>query len=226
MVLSTPFIRNGLRNKMYLGILPALLYGTLNTLLVFAITLLTTIPLAFVGSFVYYHGTKWIRKLLMLYISIIRGTPLLLQLMFVFFGLPYLGITLDRLTSVLLAFTINYTAYFMEILRGGLESIDIGQSEAGTVLGYTKLQIYYYLLMPQTIKIVLPSMTNETLTLIKDTALISVLGISELLKAGKNAVNAYSSALPFIYVGIIYYLLNLLFEQILRIIESKLNYYR
>ena len=159
------------------------------------------------------------------YINLMRGTPLLLQLMFIYFGLPYIGITFGREQAAFIAFILNYTAYLAEILRGGIQSIDKGQIEAAKILGLTKFQTFFKITMPQVIKNVLPSLANEGATLIKDTSLIHILGISELLKTGRNAVNTLSSLVPFVIVAILYLILismtNLLFDQI----EKKYSYY-
>lgn len=155
-----------------------------------------------------------------------RGTPLLLQLMFFYFGLPLFGITLSREMAALLAFLINYTAYFVEILRGGIQSIDIGQKEASLVLGYSNTHTFLFILLPQALKNCIPSFINESLTLLKDTCLIAILGMDELLRYAKIAAGTYATGLPFIYVGIIYLLLNIPIAKGLSMIEKKLNYYR
>lgn len=155
-----------------------------------------------------------------------RGTPLLLQLMFFYFGLPLFGITLSREVAALLAFLINYTAYFVEILRGGIQSIDIGQKEASLVLGYSNTYTFFFILLPQALKNSIPSFINESLTLLKDTCLIAILGMDELLRYAKIAAGTYATGLPFIYVGIIYLLLNIPIAKGLSWVEKKLNYYR
>jgi ABC-type amino acid transport system permease subunit len=146
--------------------------------------------------------------------------------MFIFFGLPYLGITLDRNTSIYVAFILNYTAYFLEIIRGGIQSVDINQSEACQVLGYSKARTYGRIILPQAIVNCFPSLSNEVLTLIKDTSLINILGASELLKAGRNAVNTYATAIPFIYVGIIYLTMTFIIEIIMKNIEKRIDCYK
>lgn len=197
-----------------------LLEGSLVTLEVFFITLLASLPIATLLASIQNLNIKPLNLLFKLFITIERGTPLLLQMMFVFFGLPYMGITLDRNTSIYVAFILNYAAYFMEIIRGGIASLDKGQAEAAQVLGFSKFATYTRIILPQAIQNCLPSIGNEVLTLVKDTSLITVLGASELLKAGRSAVNTFGTAIPFIYVGIIYLLMTLVCAFILDTIEK------
>ena len=136
-----------------------------------------------------------------------RGTPLLLQIVFVFFGLPIVGITFDRLPAAMIAFIFNYAAYFGEIFRGGIDSIDKGQYDAAKVLGFNTVQTYTKIILPQMIKIVLPSVANEVITLVKDTALVYVVGLGELLRAGKIASNRDASLVPLVMVGVFYLVL-------------------
>lgn len=203
-------------------ILP-LFEGTLVTLQVFAGTFAVSLPLAILLASIQAAKIKPLNFLFQLFIMIERGTPLLLQMMFVFFGLPYMGITLNREASIYLAFILNYTAYFMEILRGGINSVDPGQLEACQVLGYSRFASYVRVILPQALQACFPSIGNEVLTLIKDTSLITVLGASELLKAGRSAVNTYGTAIPFIYVGIIYLLLTTTAEFLLKKTEKKME---
>ena len=200
--------------------------GTLVTLQVFIITLVLSFPLSLILASIQRLENTIINSILKVYITIERGTPLLLQMMFIFFGLPYLGITLDRNTSIYVAFVLNYTAYFLEILRGGIQSVDINQSEACQVLGYSKTVAYGRIILPQAIVNCFPSISNEVLTLIKDTSLINILGASELLKAGRNAVNTYATAIPFIYVGIIYLAMTFIIEIIMKRIEKRIDCYK
>ncbi len=150
----------------------------------------------------------------------------MLQLMFVFFGLPYIGITFSRTTAAIIALVLNYTAYFVEILRGGIQSIDEGQIEAAQMLGFSKRYIYLKILLPQALRNCIPSFMNECLTLLKDTCLVSILGIDELLRYAKIAVNRQANVLPFVYAALIYLLLNLPITKGLNTIEKKLNYYK
>ncbi len=200
--------------------------GTLVTLQVFIITLVLSFPLSLLLASIQRIKNPIINSILRIYIIVERGTPLLLQMMFIFFGLPYLGITLDRNTSIYVAFILNYTAYFLEIIRGGIQSVDINQSEACQVLGYSKARTYGRIILPQAIVNCFPSLSNEVLTLIKDTSLINILGASELLKAGRNAVNTYATAIPFIYVGIIYLTMTFIIEIIMKNIEKRIDCYK
>lgn len=202
------------------------LEGTLVTLQVFIITLALSFPLSLLLASIQRIKNPIINSILRVYITIERGTPLLLQMMFIFFGLPYLGITLDRNTSIYVAFVLNYTAYFLEIIRGGIQSVDVNQSEACQVLGYSKARAYGRIILPQAIVNCFPSISNEVLTLIKDTSLINILGASELLKAGRNAVNTYATAIPFIYVGVIYLAMTFIIELIMKSIEKRVDCYK
>lgn len=196
--------------------------GCLVTLRVFFITLVSSLPLAVVLASIQATNIKLVNLFFKIFIMIERGTPLLLQMMFVFFGLPYLGITLDRDSAIYVAFILNYTAYFMEIVRGGIQSIDKGQLEACQVLGYSRSASFTRIILPQALYACFPSIGNEVLTLIKDTSLITVLGASELLKAGRTAVNTYATATPFIYVGIIYLLMTISTEFIMKKMEKSM----
>lgn len=212
--------------SMLIKLLPSLLEGASMSLFIFFGTLLVSYPLSLLFSYLYTLQIKGLNQLFRFYIMIERGTPLLLQLMFIYFGLPLLNISIDRMSSVFIAFILNYVAYFMEINRGGIESVDKGQEEAAKVLGYSKTQCFRYIILPQAFKITLPSLGNEALTLIKDTSLVTVLGVTELLKVGRNAVNVYATALPFIYVGVIYLIMTSMCSLIIKKIESRLSFYR
>lgn len=163
--------------------------------------------------------------ILKIYINLMRGTPLLLQLMFIYFGLPYIGITFQREEAAFIAFIINYAAYFAEIFRGGIQSIDKGQFEAAKILGISKKNTFIKIILPQVYKRVLSTLGNEATTLIKDTSLIYILGISELMKTGRSAVNTLSSLIPFVIVGILYYILINSINLIFNYLEKKYSYY-
>lgn len=195
--------------------------GLKMTLFVFIVTLIVSFSLAVLLSLVYQKAKGVIKRCLSIYITLERGTPLLLQMMFIYYGLPYLNLNFNRLTTVLIAFILNYTAYFIEINRAGLEAISPKQYEAALVLGYKKWQIYYHIIGPQAFKVALPAITNETLTLIKDTSLITVLGVSEILKVTKTAVNTYATAIPFIYAGLIYLMLTITIEYGFKLLERR-----
>ena len=165
-----------------------------------------------------------------IYISIMRGTPLMLQLMVVYFG-PYYIFRIRissgyRLTAVLIGFAINYAAYFAEIYRGGIEAIPIGQYEAARVLGYSKTQTFFRIIFPQVIKHILPPVTNEVITLVKDTSLAFVLAVTEMFTMAKQIAAAQTSMVPYIAAGIFYYVLNLIVAIAMEALEKKLDYYR
>lgn len=188
-------------------ILPSLIDGLKMTLLLFSITAIITIPLGIIVAIARIYASSVLSRLLQIYIYLMRGTPLLLQLMVAFFGLPLVGITLDRFPAALLAFGLNYTAYFAEIFRGGILAIPKGQFEAIQVLGIGKTRGFIRIILPQVTRISLPAIGNEVISLVKDTSLVYVLGLGELLRAGQIAANTYASLIPFIAVGMIYLLI-------------------
>lgn len=206
-------------------LLPAMIDGLITTLQVFFFTLILSIPLGILVSIGRLSKIKLISKITELYIWVMRGTPLMLQIVFVFFGLPIVGIIFDRFTAVLIAFILNYAAYFGEIFRGGMESIDKGQYEAAKVLGLTPYKTFTRIILPQMFKIVLPSIANEVITLVKDTSLIYIVGIGELLRAGKIASNRDVSLIPLVIVAIIYLLLTAIFTGIFNKTEKRYSYY-
>ncbi|MEG0313662.1 MAG: amino acid ABC transporter permease [Erysipelotrichaceae bacterium] len=210
----------------FINLLPSLLGGCKVTLSLFALTLIISIPLSLILSGIRSLKLKPVNMILSIYIYIERGTPLLLQLMLIFFGLPKIGITFDRYPAALLAFLLNYTAYFTEIFRGGINSIDEGQFEASKVLGLSNIHTFNRIIFPQAIKNTIPSIGNEVLALIKDTSLVSIISLEELLRVGNQAAARMSSILPFIYVGVIYLVLTFFITQMLNFIEKKFNYYK
>ena len=203
------------------AILPALIDGAGMTLKVFIFTLLGSIPLGIVIAFALQTHFKPLTWLINIYVWLMRGTPLLLQLIFVFYGLPLIGIVFERYDAALFAFILNYAAYFAEIFRGGIQSIPQGQYEAAKVLQLTKQQIVTKIILPQVVKIVLPSIGNEVINLVKDTSLIYVLGLGDLLRAGKIAMSRDVTILPLAMVGTIY----LLFTAVLTLLSKRLEKY-
>lgn len=201
-----------------------ILDGAFVTLFIFSITLLLSLPLGLVVANLRRSKFKPLANLMKFYIWLMRGTPLLLQLMFVFFGLPFVGIVLQRFPAAIIAMVLNYTAYFAEIMRGGMDAVDQGQIEAGTVLGISKWHIYTRIVLPQMWKTIMPSIGNEVITLLKDTSLVYVLGIGELLRAGQIAANTLASLTPFIVVGILYLLFTAILTLILNKIEKRFTY--
>ncbi|MFH5837394.1 amino acid ABC transporter permease [Proteiniclasticum sp. C24MP] len=200
---------------------PVLLQGLGQTLFYFVITLITSSLLGVLVTYLY--GFKRIRPFISAYISIVRGTPLLLQLIFIYFGLPYFGITLDRMTAALIGFTFNYTGYIAEILRGGIQSVPQDQKDVAFVLGFSKSYTFYRILLPLSVRNSFPSLSNEVLVLLKDTALIYALGLSELIKVSRTLANIYVSAVPFIIVGLIYFTLSIIIEKLLKKIEKNMR---
>ena len=206
--------------------------GFLTTLAIFMLTLVGSLPL---GLLVYF-GKKSrfapLRWVVNVYISIMRGTPLILQLMVVYFGPNLLfGIPLPsnwRFIAVIVGFVINYAAYFAEIYRGGIESIPVGQYEAAEVLGYTKYQTFMKIILPQMIKRVMPSVTNEVITLVKDTSLAYVIGVVEMFTRAKqiNSAPGGMGLWAFLAAGVIYYVFNFIVTVVMDQVEKKMSYYQ
>ncbi|HOK49489.1 MAG TPA: amino acid ABC transporter permease [Sedimentibacter sp.] len=210
-------------------LVPMTLEGLKVTLGVFAVTLLLSLPLAVVVAKLRMSKNRIISKMTGTYIYIMRGTPLLLQLMFIFFGfyrVPYIGYPFSREQAIVIAFVLNYTAYFAEIFRGGINSIDVGQHEAALVLGLSKTRTFMRIILPQVIKNVLPSIGNEVITLVKDTSLVYILGSSDILKAARSVSNVYAAFSPYIYIGLVYMVIIAVLTRILDKIESRFDYYR
>lgn len=204
--------------------------GMLVSLEIFVLTLVFSLPLGLLVAFGRMSKISPIRWLTKIYISVMRGTPLMLQLMVVYFGPYYIfGIRISsgyRLTAVLIGFAINYAAYFAEIYRGGIEAIPTGQYEAARVLGYSKAQTFFRIIFPQVIKHILPPVTNEVITLVKDTSLAFVLAVTEMFTMAKQIAAAQTSMVPYIAAGIFYYVLNLTVAIAMEALEKKLDYYR
>lgn len=196
---------------------------------IFAITLIGALPLGLIIAFGRMSKNIVLRTITKFYISIMRGTPLMLQLMVVYFGPYYLfEIPLSReyrLIAVFIGFILNYAAYFAEIYRAGIESIPDGQYEAAKVLGYKKGQTFFKIILPQVIKRILPPVTNETITLVKDTSLAFVIAVTEMFTVAQRIAAAQTTMLPFLVAGIFYYLMNLLVAVVMERIEKKLDYY-
>ena len=203
---------------------PSLWDGFLISLQIFFIVGITSIPLGFLIAVIRVYAPRWIGSIIQVYIFIMRGTPLLLQLMFFFFGLPFIGIVMDRFTAAILAFIINYAAYYAEIFRGGILAIPRDQFESITVLGIGKVRGFIRIIVPQVFRIVLPSVGNEIISLVKDTSLVYILGIGELLRAGQIAANTYASLIPFLGVGFLYLSVTGIITIILNTLEAKRNY--
>lgn len=196
---------------------------------IFAITLIGALPLGLIIAFGRMSKNIVLRTITKFYISIMRGTPLMLQLMVVYFGPYYLfesPLSREyRLIAVFIGFILNYAAYFAEIYRAGIESIPDGQYEAAKVLGYKKGQTFFKIILPQVIKRILPPVTNETITLVKDTSLAFVIAVTEMFTVAQRIAAAQTTMLPFLVAGIFYYLMNLLVAVVMERIEKKLDYY-
>ena len=204
--------------------------GFLVTVEIFALTLLFSLPLGMLVAFGRMSRCKIVKLIAKLYISVMRGTPLMLQIIVVYFG-PYYMFRLKmgtgyRFPAVIIAFVINYAAYFAEIYRSGIESMPRGQYEAAEVLGYSKAQTFIRIILPQVIKRVLPSITNETITLVKDTSLAFTISIAEMFTVAKQIGAAQTSVVPLLAAGIFYYVFNLIVATVMEYIEKRLSYYR
>ena len=208
-----------------INFMPQVFEGLKTTLLVFTLTLILSIPLGVIIALGRISKIKVLKSITGIYIYIFRGTPLLLQILFIFFGLPLFGISLNRLPAAILAMVLNYGAYFGEIFRAGINSIDKGQVEAAEVIGMSKRDTFFRIILPQALKRVFPPVSNEVVTLVKDTALVYVVGLDELLKVAKIASNRLTSIMPFVVVGIVYLILNGIIAKILEKIEQKYSYY-
>lgn len=206
----------------------ALLKGFGETLNIFLLTLVFSIPLGLLVAFGTMSKFSPLRMLMKSIVWIIRGSPLMLQLIIVFygpgllFGLPAMG----RFTAVILAFTINYACYFSEIYRGGIESIPVGQYEAGQVLGLTKNQIFFRIILMQVVKRIIPSMGNEIITLVKDTSLARVIAVYEIMWVGQAFIKSDGLIWPMFYTGAFYLVFSGLLTLLFQRIEHKLDYYR
>ena len=207
-------------------VLPSLLDGALITLQVFFVVILFSIPLGAILAFLMQVPFRPLRWLLNLYVWIMRGTPLLLQLIFIYYVLPSAGITFDRMPAAILAFTLNYAAYFAEIFRGGIEAIPKGQYEAAKVLKLSQVQTVRYIILPQVVKIVLPSVFNEIINLVKDSSLVYVLGVGDLLLASKTAANRDATLAPMFIAGGIYLILIGVVTILSKYVEKKFSYYK
>lgn len=203
--------------------------GMLRTTGIFVLTLLGALPLGMVVALLKKSRFVVVRSVISVYISIIRGTPLMLQLLVWYFGPFYLfGMNIGgwRYPAIILGFVLNYAAYFAEIYRGGIESIPVGQYEAAEVLGYTKVQTFMRIIMPQVIKRIMPAVTNEVITLVKDTSLAFTLAYQEVFSLAKQISASQTSFTPFVIAGIFYFVANYLVEFGMARIEKALDYYK
>lgn len=214
------------------ALLPILWGGFKTTLAIFSLTLLFSIPLGLLVAVLKMSKYRIISLPVSFYISVMRGTPLLLQIVAIYFGTYYLNeslgtnVSIDRFPAVILAFSINYAAYFAEIFRGGIQAIGKGQYEAATMLGLTRTQTFYRIILPQVLKHVVPASANEVITLVKDTSLAQVIAVTELFALAKKQQAVYASIYPLFVAGVFYYVANLLLSTLFAYLEKKLNYYR
>ncbi|WP_039042344.1 amino acid ABC transporter permease [Sporosarcina sp. ZBG7A] len=212
-----------------LSILKPMLEGAKATILLFVIAIVASIPLGFLLTLAVNSKFKPLSWLANMYIYLMRGTPLLLQLLFFVFGLPLIPVigeylVMDRFAAAALAFVLNYAAYFAEIFRGGLLSIDKGQYEAAQVLGLNKWQTTTRIVIPQMIRIALPALANESVTLVKDTALLYAVAVPELLHFAQTAVNRDFTIVPFIMAGVIYLLITAVLTLVFKWLERRFHY--
>ena len=197
---------------------------------IFILTLLFSLPLGLVVAFGRMSKIAPVRWISKLYISIMRGTPLMLQLMVVYFG-PYYLFRIKvgsgyRLWATFIGFVINYAAYFAEIYRGGIQSMPVGQYEAAQILGYSRFQTFFKIILPQVIKRILPSVTNEVITLVKDTSLAFTLSVAEMFSIAKALAASQTNMIPFVAAGLFYYIFNLVVAVGMEWVEKKMDYYR
>lgn len=199
------------------------------TCAIFFLTLLFALPLGMIVALLRMSKNKVISGVTRSIIAVLRGTPLMLQLLAVTYGPQYLfhmGVSRNKLVPVVIAFAINYSAYFAEIYRGGIESMPVGQYEAAQVLGYNKVQTFMRIILPQVVKRILPSVTNEVVTLVKDTSMAFTVSYQEMFTIGKQIANSQSSFLPFVIAGAFYFVFNAIVDFVMGRIEKRLNYYK
>jgi len=208
-------------------LIPNMLKATTTTLGIFFLTIILSIPLGFLVALARGSRFKAISIPTRIYQLIFRGTPLMLQLIFFMYGPFYLfGFSFNRSIACILAFVINYAAYFGEIFRGGIASIPKGQYEASKVLGYTKIQTFIRIILPQVVKNVIPATGNELMTLVKDTSLAQVIAVEELFRIATNAGSKYFSTVPIIIAAAFYLIMNTVVEVTFKLIEKKYEYYK
>lgn len=204
--------------------------GMVKTVGIFALTLLFSLPLGLLISFGRMSKCRPLSLVVKVYISLMRGTPLMLQLLVVFFG-PYYLFRMNiggnwRFLAIIIGFVLNYAAYFAEIYRSGIESMPAGQYEAAKLLGYSRVQTFVLIILPQVIKRILPAVTNEVITLVKDTSLAFALAYMEMFTIAKQIAAANTTFVPFVVAAVFYYVFNLIVAVAMELIEKKLSYYR
>ena len=202
----------------------------LVTVQIFVLTLVFSMPLGLIIAFGRMSKNRIIRAIVKAYISLMRGTPLMLQILVVYFG-PFYVFKVRmgnsyRFPAVIIAFAINYAAYFAEIYRSGIESMPVGQYEAAQILGYNKVQTFFKIILPQVFKRVLPPVTNETITLVKDTSLAFTISVAEMFTMAKQIAAADGNIIPLMAAGVFYYIFNLVVAWVMEALEKKFSYYR
>ena len=200
-----------------------------KTCAIFFLTLLFSLPLGMVIAFLRMSKSKIVSNVTRFVISVLRGTPLMLQLIAVTYGPFYLfdlPVSRNKLIPVVIAFAINYAAYFAEIYRSGIESMPVGQYEAADILGYKKIQTFFHIILPQVIKRIMPSITNEVVTLVKDTSMAFTVSYQELFTIGKQIANSETSFMPFVVAGVFYFVFNAIVDYAMGKVEKSMNYYK
>ena len=201
--------------------------GFMNTLTIFFATIIFSIPLGMIVALLRMNRRRVISVPVSLYILVMRGTPLMLQIFAIYFAIPmFFGKNLDRMTATIVAFSLNYAAYFAEIFRGGMMSIPVGQHEACQVLGLTKLQSFFHVVLPQVVKRVLLPVSNEVITLVKDTSLANIIAVSELFRAAKNEASRTASVEPLFVAGLFYLLMNGVVTLVFSYLTRRMEYYK
>lgn len=200
-----------------------------KTCAIFFLTLLFSLPLGMVIALLRMSKSKIVSNVTRFVISVLRGTPLMLQLIAVTYGPFYLfdlPVSRNKLIPVVIAFSINYAAYFAEIYRSGIESMPVGQYEAADILGYKKIQTFFHIILPQVIKRIMPSITNEVVTLVKDTSMAFTVSYQELFTIGKQIANSETSFMPFVVAGVFYFVFNAIVDYAMGKVEKSMNYYK
>lgn len=210
----------------FTSMLVRMLEASLTTITLFGFTLLFALPLGMILAFGRMSKIKPIQWVTRFYLLIMRGTPLMLQLIFFWYGIRLGAFGFSRLQAAIIAFSLNYAAYFAEIYRGGIESIPAGQHEAARVLGFTGGQTFFHITLPQVIKKILPPMGNEFMTLVKDTSLAQIIAVTEITFLANKIQASSVSILPVVVAGLFYLLMNTIVSKGFSIAEKKLSYYR
>ena len=208
-----------------LKIIPQMLEGSIVTAQVFLITIVLSIPLGVLLSLGRVSSITLLQKVIGLYVWLLRGTPLMLQLFFVYYALPAVGIRLDDFEAALVAFVLNYAAYFCEIFRAGIQSVPKGQYEAARTLGMNYVQTMRRIILPQVFRLILPPVSNETITLVKDTSLVYVLAMNDLMRTTRNLVQRDFDITPFLVAGVFYLLATLVLTMLFERLEKRFSRY-